>query len=176
MVCFELTARRRSKTGASRKRSPDAVEIDNVSGAGKTSESNNTNGSKAKNTKTDERDTHDVKDFHLDGEEDECVQCSTPVPAYVARFSAQEFHTFKKGAKSMQGSEKDIFYGANDYFEKLRIKQGKKKSKKRDEMERIWSPNGVSREQNDRLVLFRGERAFFDQYGRLEINGRTITH
>lgn len=83
----------------------------------------------------------------------------------------QQYKTFMKGTRSMQGAEKDVFYGAYVYFEKLRIKQGKKKSKKREEMESIWGPQGVPRVQTDRLTLCKGERAFYDQYGQLEING-----
>jgi hypothetical protein len=85
--------------------------------------------------------------------------------------SARQHGTFMKGTQSMKGAEKPIFYGAYVYFEKLRIKEGKKKGKKREEMEKIWAPNGVPLEPHDRLFLFQGEHAFWNQYGQLEING-----
>jgi hypothetical protein len=186
-----LTTRQKSRTGASKKRSHDAVEKDKAPAAGKASESNSTKGSRAKKAKTDGKDTYDVKDMHLDGEEggcvpvfDTCADIRRKISAHERKgvttkkfmlesfhASAQQYKTFMKGSKSMQGAEKDIFYGAYVYFEKLRIKQGGKKTKKREEMEKIWAPEGVPRTQTDRLTLFRGERAFFDQYGQLEISG-----
>lgn len=175
-----------------KKRSHDDVGTDSVSPVGKPSE-NVTKKSKAKKAKKDDSDAFDVTNIHLDKEEDGCVPifdtCAdirrkisaherkgvTTKKAMLEAFhaSAQQYTTFMKGSRQLQGAEKDIYYGAYVYFEKLRIKQEKKKSKKREEMEGIWGPHGVPRVQTDRLKMFRGERATFDQYGQLEINGVT---
>lgn len=179
--------------GAGKKRSYEDAENESVSALGKTSERNDTTSSKAKKAKKDDSNAFDVKDIHLDKEEDGCVPifdtCAdirrkisaherkgvTTKKAMLEAFqaSAQQYKTFMKGSKQLQGAEKDIYYGAYVYFEKLRIKQEKKKSKKREEMECIWGRNGVPRVQTDRLTLFKGQRASFDQYGQLEISGVT---
>lgn len=111
----------------------------------------------SKKAKTDDKDKYDVSNIHLEGEENGCVPvfdtCAdirrkitaherrgvTTKKAMLEAFhaSAQQYKTFMRGTRSMQGAEKDIFYGAYVYFEKLRVKQGGKKSKKREEMERI---------------------------------------
>lgn len=46
----------------------------------------------------------------------------------------------KKGV--MSGNTSKVFYCAYVYFEKLRLKEGKKKSKKREEMEGVWAGEG----------------------------------
>jgi hypothetical protein len=167
------------------------TEKDAASAPDKKPESTSTKGPKAKKAQTEDKNKYNVSDISLDGEENGCVPvfdtCAdirrkisaherkgvTTKKAMLEAFnaSAQQYKTFMKGSKSMQGAEKDIFYGAYVYFEKLRIKEEKKKSKKREDMEKVWGRNGVPREQNDRLLLMKGEHAFWNQYGQLEING-----
>lgn len=69
-----------------------------------------------------------------------------------------------KGSKSTQVLRRTSSTGACVYFEKLRINQGAKKSKKREEMERIWGRTNVSSTQTDCLFLFKDERAVYSQY------------
>lgn len=61
------------------------------------------------------------------------------------QIQSKQLHDFlsKKGA--MAGNSSCIYYAAYVYFEKLRIKEGKKKSVMREEMEDIHH-YGVSRE------------------------------
>ena len=66
------------------------------------------------------------------------------------------------------------FYTGNVYFEKLRVKEGKNKSKKREEMEYVWKDEGGfsrDRSHNMHITLFRGERAKLDKLGQLQIKG-----
>ncbi|KFY38232.1 hypothetical protein V494_04445, partial [Pseudogymnoascus sp. VKM F-4513 (FW-928)] len=56
-----------------------------------------------------------------------------------------QVNTFMRQKGPLEGSSSGIFYAAYVYFEKLRIKQGKKKTAKREEMERKWGPGGVDR-------------------------------
>ena len=59
------------------------------------------------------------------------------------------------------------------YFEKLRIKEGKPKSKKREEMEEMHCKDGGLDIKNalNRVICMRGERPSIDSYGRLSIIG-----
>ncbi|KEF59289.1 uncharacterized protein A1O9_04133 [Exophiala aquamarina CBS 119918] len=50
---------------------------------------------------------------------------------------------FLKGKGPTKGCENPVFYAAYVFFEKLRIKEGKPKSKKRDEMEGVWKEAGM---------------------------------
>lgn len=81
------------------------------------------------------------------------------------------------------GAHNIVFYAAYVFFEKLRIREGKKKSVKREKMEELYdgkadklgrrkSP-GFPREgsHNMRLFLAPGERAVLDQYGKGHIKG-----
>ena len=47
------------------------------------------------------------------------------------------------------GTKSIIFYGAYLYFEKIRIKQGKGKSRHRQDMEGLW-PHGLPRDRDSR--------------------------
>lgn len=61
-------------------------------------------------------------------------KCSRLQSSQLARFRQM------KGANS--GNTSAIFYAAYVYFEKVRVKQGKPKSKHREEMESIWASSG----------------------------------
>jgi hypothetical protein len=77
----------------------------------------------------------------------------------------------KKGPKN--GADSPIYYAAYVYFEKLRIKNKKAKSKKREEMEEIWDPYGVERrKQPQSIILFAGEKWHIDEYGQDHISGQ----
>ena len=85
----------------------------------------------------------------------------------------------KKGPRS--GAESPAFCAGYIFFEKLRIKQRKPKSKFRQEMEQRWQlPNeidgtiGIPRKDASRLhlVLFLGESWWFDKYGRIDVDER----
>ncbi len=149
-----------------------------------------------------EVDEHDVSNIHLDGEEDEAVPIwdtcddirrkinahlrlpnvtqasflralSTSWPSHDQRkLTGKQLNDFLAKTGPMSGNASGVFYAAYVYFEKLRIKQGKKKGKKRLEMEDQWAlEGGVPREPvgNRSYIVGRGERPYMDQYGRVRV-------
>jgi hypothetical protein len=73
------------------------------------------------------------------------------------------------------GAHSPAFYGGYVYFEKLRIYQNKKKSKKREELEDAWEhQGGFPREgsHNMRLILPKGRSWRLDRLGCIEVNGQ----
>ncbi|KAJ3286703.1 hypothetical protein HK104_008907 [Borealophlyctis nickersoniae] len=118
---------------------------------------------KKKASKADEDKKHDVSDIHLDGEETGDVPvydtCRKKINAYLrqdgvtqAGFLREIAKTFGDGRKLQgklltdflgkrgpnAGNTSSVFYAAYVFFEKIRIRDGKPKSKAREEMERIW--------------------------------------
>ncbi|KAH0562807.1 hypothetical protein GP486_002569, partial [Trichoglossum hirsutum] len=72
----------------------------------------------------------------------------------------------KKGPE--EGGGTNCFYGAYVFFEKLRIKQGKPKSKLRQEMEKIWASRGGFPTRGAGLIICRADaRPYTDKYGRI---------
>lgn len=92
---------------------------------------------------------------------------STPIQAkLVTDFTSKG----KRGP--MSGNTSKAFYASYVYFEKLRIKEGKKKSKKREEMEREYGADGVDRvrvSENVGVWCLASERPYITNTGRLEI-------
>lgn len=117
---------------------------------------------------------YDVSDIHLEKEErdavpvfDTCDDVRIKIRAFfrqpdctqaalLRKLGAQyilapralrspQVNTFMRQKGPLEGNSSGIFYAAYVYFEKLRIKQGKKKSAKREEMEKKWGPEGVDR-------------------------------
>lgn len=80
----------------------------------------------------------------------------------------------KKG--SMAGNTSCVYYAAYVFFEKVRVRDGKGKSAHRLEMERIYGRRGVDtgRSMDGPFLCRAGEVPSIDQYGRLQINGRTL--
>ncbi|MCJ1466101.1 hypothetical protein MMC07_004720 [Pseudocyphellaria aurata] len=68
----------------------------------------------------------------------------------------------KKGP--LAGNSSSVFYGSYVFFEKLRIKQKKPKSKKREEMEAVWN-NGIDRSRPQSYNARKDEEVVLDQYG-----------
>lgn len=79
----------------------------------------------------------------------------------------------RKGKRGpMSGNTSKVFYASYVYFEKLRIKEGKKKSKKREEMETEYGAGGVDRvrvSENVGVWVGPNERPYTTNTGRLEI-------
>jgi hypothetical protein len=71
----------------------------------------------------------------------------------------------------MTGNTSAIFYGAYVYFEKLRIKDGKPKGTKRQEMEDIYAGDGGldTKRRSYVYVCGSGERPAMDKYGQVSI-------
>lgn len=90
---------------------------------------------------------------------------STPQTA-----SARQLTTFLNGKGPVKGCESPVFYAAYVFFEKLRIKEGKPKSKKRTEMEGVWKKRGMELVDITTKGVFAraGERPYVDKYGQLK--------
>ena len=82
--------------------------------------------------------------------------------------------TFLSSNGVLMGASSPIFYGAYVYFEKLRIKQGKPKSKKRKEMEEVWGSKGLgtTHDMKQGMIMRADQMMFTDKYGHVETHGR----
>lgn len=86
------------------------------------------------------------------------------------KIQSKQLHDFlsKKGPSS--GNSSCVYYAAYVYFEKLRIKEGKKKSQMRLDLEGIYSyEGGMSRKLrvNESYVVSAGKVPAEDKYGRI---------
>jgi hypothetical protein len=123
-----------------------------------------------KKSQKDGEKKQDVSDIHLDGEEtgnvpiyDTCDEVRRKINAQLRdtsmtqaaflreiakgipgtpNLSSQRLKTFLNSKGPRAGNDSPIFYAAYVWFEKLRVKDGKKKSKKREEMEKVWAREG----------------------------------
>lgn len=79
----------------------------------------------------------------------------------------------KRGATA--GNTSAIFYSSYVFFEKLRIKNGKAKSKHRQEMETIYLGAGGldTKHRRDHCYVTAGEIPTMDKYGQLHITRRS---
>lgn len=88
---------------------------------------------------------------------------STPVtPGQVTSFQR------KKGP--LAGNSSKAFYASYVFFEKLRLKEGRSKTKKRQEMEEVHGENGVMTDrpiENVHFILPMGRRVYIDKYAHL---------
>lgn len=57
-------------------------------------------------------------------------------------FQSAQLARFRNTKGPLSGAKSPLFYGAYVFFEKLRVKEGKPKSKRRMEMEEIWGEQG----------------------------------
>ncbi|KAK0731026.1 hypothetical protein B0H67DRAFT_639458 [Lasiosphaeris hirsuta] len=75
---------------------------------------------------------------------------------------------FRGNSGALSGCMSSVFYGAYVFFEKVRIKEGKPKTKHRLEMEKAW-PEGLDREHDGRsaITCFEGEIPHLDELGKL---------
>lgn len=144
----------------------------------------------------------DLASIHLDGEEDEEVEiydtCDDirrkinqhlkKVPkasqASLAReldellptssLNSQQLSRFLKFKGPKAGGHSIAFYAGYVYFEKLRIKNGGKKTKKREEMENSWEMEGGFPRvgsHNLHFICSAGKRPRIDQYGKIQMVG-----
>ncbi len=69
----------------------------------------------------------------------------------IKSIQSKQLADFRAGKGSRTGAKSTVFYTAYVYFEKLRIAQGKPKSKHRETMEEIWmSRGGFDRDMDHR--------------------------
>ncbi|KAL3456999.1 hypothetical protein BJX64DRAFT_293509 [Aspergillus heterothallicus] len=73
----------------------------------------------------------------------------------------------KKGAKD--GNQTMIFYAAYAFFEKLRIRNRKRNTQFREEMEDVWGVDGFDRVtgSNATYIVKVGTELYTDEYGRV---------
>ena len=144
---------------------------------------------------------YDVSDIHLEGEDegeveiyDTCNEVRRKIAAHLRapgitqagfcramsaqfpeseekKISSAQLQAFQRKKCPTEGNSSGVFYGAYVFFEKLRVKQGKKKSKARLEMEEVWGDDGgVSRElQRGGYIVMKGSEAVQDRYGKVSV-------
>ncbi|KAI4704726.1 hypothetical protein J4E89_009603 [Alternaria sp. Ai002NY15] len=90
--------------------------------------------------------------------------------------NARQLSAFRSKKGALNGNTSGIYYGSYVYFEKLRIKEGKPKSKKRQEMEEIHAKDGGidTKHMQDRLTTREGDHWHHDAYGRTILNGEIL--
>jgi hypothetical protein len=152
----------------------------------------------AKGSKKASKDDLDVSDIKLEGESNDSVPVyDTPQDirgkinvalrntsasqASLSRAFKEQFantpseglfpaslKTFLSSNGHAHGTSSPIAYASYCYFEKLRIKQGKAKSKKRQEMEKVWGKAGMDMRKNmgRSLIMKVGSVMAVSQYGR----------
>jgi len=110
---------------------------------------------------------YDVSQIHLEGEEDgtvpiydSCNDIRKKIRAFLRRkgvtqaaflralancrpgggppISASSFQMFMRQTRIGGGTGSPVFYTAYVFFEKMRLRDGKPKTKRREEMERVW--------------------------------------
>lgn len=100
----------------------------------------------------------------------ELSKCTGTVGGDVTASQVTEFQR-KKGPLS--GNSSKAFYAGYVYFEKERLSQGKPKSKKRQEMEKVHGNEGVWTDRPFESTGFwckAGERPYVDKYGHIEFS------
>ena len=58
------------------------------------------------------------------------------------RILSKQLQDYLSKSGPLAGNTSSVYYAAYVFFEKLQLKQGKKKSKEREEMEARWKVNG----------------------------------
>jgi hypothetical protein len=80
------------------------------------------------------------------------VQFAKDITATALHFSdaidTRKLGRFEKLSAPNAGATSAVFYAAYVYFEKLRVKEGKDKSKTRKDMEGIWGAKGMRRDMD----------------------------
>jgi hypothetical protein len=153
-----------------------------------------------KKAKKGEEPNYDFSDIHLEGEQevavpvhDTCDEVRKKINAHMkepgrtkAAFLRDIAKTYpeeksiltkslndflnKKGP--LKGNTSAVYYAAYVFFEKMRLKNNKPKSKHRQEVEKRH-PNGIPTDRPlDRILCMAGEIPTIDQYGDLHIHKR----
>jgi hypothetical protein len=152
---------------------------------------------KAKRVKKGEEKVIDFSDVHLDGEDDgsvpvydTCDEVRRKIRAHFVLPGVTQAAFLREAAKALQegkkiqskllndflskkgasaGNTSSVFYASYVFFEKMRIKQGKPKSKHRLEMEK-YHPKGFDISHRlDYVMVLDGESVSEDKYGCVHI-------
>lgn len=147
---------------------------------------------KKKVKKEEEAKKVDVSEIQLEGEDndsvpiyDTCDDIRRKIAAYLREpnvtqagflreisklfsenrtIQSKQLKDFQGKKGPLAGNSSSVFYGSYVFFEKLRIKQKKAKSKKRMEMEGVWA-NGIDRSRPQSYFVRKDEEVVLDQYG-----------
>ncbi|PQE30577.1 calcineurin is a calcium-dependent protein [Rutstroemia sp. NJR-2017a WRK4] len=152
---------------------------------------------KKKISKEEENKQYDVSGIHLDGEEDasvpiydSCDEIRKKINAHLThpgvtqagfcreiaktypdgkKIAPKTLHDFLSKKGPTAGNTSSVYYAAYVFFEKMRIRDKKPKSKHREEMEKVWSKEGgVGTERPyDRYLVGPNERPVQDKYGHI---------
>ncbi|KAI1849707.1 hypothetical protein JX266_004656 [Neoarthrinium moseri] len=119
----------------------------------------------------------ELTSIHLDGEIDENAAFARELSQMMphTRINATHVGRFQKMKGPRAGGHNPVFYAAYVYFEKLRIKQGKKKSAKREQMEEHWEEKGgFPREGSHNIYILTkpGQHWTFDAMGKPKMVGQ----
>jgi len=87
--------------------------------------------------------------------------------------SSSSYRLFMRQKGPAAGGNSDVHYAGYAFFEKVRLRDGKPKSKKREEMERAWDGHSTGRKGvsiGSRYVICRSDEVpTVDKYGRMQI-------
>ena len=152
---------------------------------------------KKKVKKAEEDKKLDISGIHLDGEEtgevdvyDTCDEVRRKIAAFLRepgvtqasflreiskmlpgakKIQSKQLHDFQSKKGPRAGNTSSVFYGSYVLFEKIRLKEGKKKSKARLETEEVWAEEGgIDRKRaNQTYICLTSQRIVEDKYGRV---------
>ncbi|PLB46072.1 hypothetical protein P170DRAFT_458240 [Aspergillus steynii IBT 23096] len=92
-------------------------------------------------------------------------------PGQEKKLSSKTLGDFRQKHGANAGATSAIFYAGYVFFEKLRVRDGKAKSKFREEMEKVWGGEGMSRDfgSNAKFLCLGDERPFVDRFGQVDV-------
>lgn len=143
----------------------------------------------------------DVSRIHLDGDEDESVPvfdtcdslrrkiaahlqepgvtqaqflrdvAAAAYPGKGGKVSTKTLGDFRAKHGANAGATSSVFYACYVFFEKVRIRDGKPKSKFRLEMESRWPAEGMNRRvtPNTKFICLTERRPYVDRYGKMSM-------
>ncbi|KIW32919.1 uncharacterized protein PV07_04432 [Cladophialophora immunda] len=102
------------------------------------------------------------------------INAALPPSSTGQRATAAQLGRFLKKKGPTDGAESPVFYASYVFFEKLRLRRGKPKTKKREEMEGVWGSKGMHLSDLGRrpVICHVSERPYTDQYGQLRFERR----
>ncbi|KAE8385438.1 hypothetical protein BDV23DRAFT_164905 [Aspergillus alliaceus] len=152
----------------------------------------------SKQAKLDTEKKYDVSEIHLPGEEevevevyDTCDVVRKKIRAHLREPNVTQASFLREIAKTYPpqmkkkfqnssltrfldlsgpnaGNTNGVFYAAYVFFEKLRIRDGRPKTEFREDMERIWGPEGgfdITSSANRAYICHTSQYVYVDEYG-----------
>jgi hypothetical protein len=94
-------------------------------------------------------------------------QVSQQFGSQPKKMTAAQLRSFQGQKGAHAGSSSGLFYGAYVYFEKLRVKEKKRKTDFRQDMEALWL-SGFPRKGPQKYLVPMGVNIYEDKYGRAQ--------